>query len=675
MKAIPGLVTRPFRHAMIWALWLGGLGLLAANLPTVGWCQESRWNGLHERQVLAANFSSDLNALAVECQNLGHDHLAAATRNWIAPRDPSRHYLFLPPSEYHDPGDPQQLESQTRLWPEWSLRIRQRRQEYARQLYEFAQTAASQQRWHLAAAALWEALWQNPELADVRRVLDYNGLDAEIQKISIRVARKAENSLGWPSGSYREGNAGQFRLLTTADEDAARELLHQLQVWRILWRQICFPYWINNEGVAQAIKAGRPVPGGTEAKHTVVLFANRREFLQTLRRVPGIEQSVGYYDSEAARCYFYVDPQDPNVLATQKHELVHQLFQETGKRVRQPGEKSNFWLLEAAAMYFESLHLLQPQPTDQVATPRASRGEIWSVGGFDAQRLQFARLRWQRENYLAPFNSLVVRGRQDFQRDSELSRLYSQSAGMFHFLMHGASQAQEPKPNDETTAPATEAGLPAHSPRDANPSSEDSIEAVFRMLTKIYAGRDRADLLESETGQSLAELEAGYREWLPFSAEQDAAFLPLSADKLELALGFSELNDEALGRLRAPRLTTLQLTRTKITDAALQRLAADHHQLQDLYLDQTQVTDTGVLELLQANPNVQSLDLAGSQISDASVLACGNLLNLEALWLTQTNVTDEIVPTLLAMPKLRTLDVQGTKISPELQRTLRDKIK
>jgi hypothetical protein len=675
MNAIPVLVTRPTRPAMNWALWLCCLGLVIDAFPSSGWCQEGHSNRHHEREVLRSNFESDLNALAVECQTLGHDHLAAATRNWIAPRDPSRHYLFLPPSQYHDPGDPQRIERQSRAWPEWSQRVRQRRQDYAQRLYEFAQIAASEQHWHIASSVLWEALWQNPELADVRRVLDYQGLDSEIEKINIRVARKAENSLGWPSGSYREGNAGQFRVLTTADEDAARELLHQLQVWRILWRQICFPYWINNEGVAQAIKAGRPIPGGVETKHTVVLFANRAAFLQALRRVPGIEQSVGYYDSEAARCYFYLDAQDPNVLATQKHELVHQLFQETGKRVRQPGEKSNFWLLEAAAMYFESLHPLQPQTGEQTTTRKESRGEIWSVGGFDAQRLQFARLRWQRENYLTPFQSLVVRGRQDFQRDSELSRLYSQSAGMFHYLMHAPSPAITRETSDPHTDTATADRRAVRNPGDANSASAASIEAAFRMLTKIYAGRDRADLLESETGQTLAELEAGYREWLAFAAEQDAAFLPLASEKLELALGFSELDDEALGQLRAPRLTTLQLTRTKITDAALQRLAADHHQLQDLYLDQTVVSDMGVLALIHVNPHIESLDLAGSQISDESVLACQALPNLEALWLTQTNVTDEVVPTLLAMPKLRTLDVQGTKISPELQQTLRDKFK
>lgn len=655
MRPVPSLVSLAHQLRTPLTLWLSFLLLLLGSTPSNVWSQEASSSWQSERQVLAAPFETELNKLADEASAMGHEALANATRQWIEPRDTSRHYLFLPPMRYQDPGDPTLTQQTAKAWPEWSQRVRQHRQDYAAALYDYAKTAATNERWHLAGSALWEALWQNPELADVRRALDYQGLESEIQRINLRVARKADPSLGWQSGGYREGTAGQFRLLTTANEEAARELLRQLQDWRILWRQTCFPYWINNDGVAAAIKAGRTIPGGVEAKHTVVLFANRQEFLQALRRVPGIEQSVGYYDSEAARCYFYLDPQDPNVVATQKHELVHQLFQETGRRIRPPGEKSNFWILEAAAMYFESLERIEPSSIGQPNSPREPSGEIWTVGGFDAQRLQFARLRFQRENYLTPFAALVVRGRQDFQRDADLARLYSQSAGMFHFLMH--ADAHPPEPTQPNRPKATH------------------VDAVFRVLTKMYAGRDRPDLLENETGQTPTQLETAYRQWLPFVAEKDSSFLRLAAAKQELSLGFSELGDPEVSHLQALGLTTLQLTRTKITDAALLRLAADHHQLRELYLDQTQVTDNGVVALIRANHHLESLDLAGTQISDESVLACQSLPNLEALWLTQTNVTEDVVATLLALPKLKVLDVQGTKISPESQQKLSDKFR
>lgn len=648
------LISKPQRFASRFlglALLVGILCLHSTLSLSQG--QEAPTPPPHPLDDLTATFTAEMNALAEECTAKGLDQLSLATKSWVEPRDPSRRYLFLPPVKYTDPGDPQRIESQVATWPEWRTQVRELRQRHAAALYEFAQTAATNEQWNLVGSALWEALWQDPEHAALRRILDYQGIEAETKRIQVKIARRPDTTLGWQGGAYREGNSTQFRLLTTADEATARELLRQFQIWRTLWRQTCLPYWMNNEGVAAAIKSGRPIPSGVEAKHTVVLFSNRQEFLQALRRVPGIEQSVGYYDSESERCYFYLDSQDPNVLATQKHELVHQLFQETGKRIRKPGENSNFWLLEAAAMYFESLTRLQPQPSSEPSPDRHETGQIWSVGGYDAQRLQFARLRWQRENFATDFSQLVGRGRQEFQRDPELARLYSQVAGMFHFLMHAS-----------VTSTATNTA-----------DSATNADAAFRMLTKMYAGRDRADLLESETGSTLDQLQVAYRDWLAFSAVSAAPYLALAADKQELALGFSDLTDQQLSQLDSPQLTTLQLTKTQVTDSGLQDLATKQHQLRDLYLDQTAVSDVGVVALVRANLALESLDLAGTQVTDESVLACRDLANLEALWLTQTNVTDECVATLLALPKLRTLDVQGTKISPEQQQRLRDKFK
>jgi hypothetical protein len=646
----------PYSRSICLAV-LAGLLLASICANSRSWAQtnQSTTTTSNQLEVLASKFAAEMNTLAAECQTKGLEQLAKATQEWVKPRDPSRRYLFLPPVKYQDPGDPELTASEAATWPEWKTRVREQRQRYAAGLYAFAQSAAKNEQWNVAGMALWEALWQDPEHAALRRTLDYQGIEAETQPLQVKIARRPEPTLGWKSGAYREGNSTQFRLLTTADETTAREHLRQFEIWRMLWRQTCLPYWMNNDGVAAAIQAGRPIPGGVESKHTVVLFANRPEFLQALGHVAGIEQSVGYYDLEAERCYFYLDPNDPNVLATQKHELVHQLFQSTGKRVRKPGEKTNFWLLEAAAMYFESLTLLAPPSSNEHANEGDHRGEIWSVGGFDAQRLQFARLRWQRENYATGFSQLVVRGRQDFQRDPDLARLYSQIAGMFHYLMHAPATGTTP---DRSATHAT-----THA------------DATFRMLTKIYAGRDRADLFESETGATLEQLESEYRQWLAFSSQSNAPHLHLSGNKRELALGFSELDDQLLSQLFAPALTTLQLTRTPVTDQGLTQLAAQHHELRDLYLDQTATSDVGVLALIRANPALESLDLANTRITNETVMACRELANLEALWLTQTNVTDDCAAILLSLPKLRILDVQGTKISPELQQRLQAKFR
>ena len=322
-------------------------------------------------------------------------------------------------------------------------------------------------------------------------------------------------------------------------------------------------------------------------------------------------------------------------------------------------------------MYFESLQRLTPAPNDPMATvplPQTEEGQLWSVGGFDAQRLQYARLRWLREGYAYPLDRLSAHGRRDFQAVPDLPRVYSQSAGLFHFMMHGslATVKSDGQPTPTQTPSATV---------EQPPDPGILREATWRILIKLYAGRDRADLLESECDCSAQQLQVAYQAWLPLRIGDGVPDLRLANRQSELAFGFSALTDAHLERLQAPALRWLQLTGTRVTDDGLRHLADRHHRLEDLYLDQTTITDKGVVPLITANPNLESLDLAGTQISDATVFACRDLERLEALWLNGTAVTDACVPHLLALPNLQQLEVQGTRISPAKQQELRARFK
>lgn len=624
-----------------------------------------------QRRQLEQDFRQQMQRLAEDCGARGLDRLQAATLDWVATRDASRRYLFLPPTEYCDPGREPDVAGQRAIWPQWSASVQAYRAAYATRLYELAKSAVLEEAWDLSGELLWEAAWQNPVDPDLRRILNLTTSRAESARLTVRVARRAEPTLGWSAGQYREATSTHFRVLSNVDESTLRASVETFEVWRLLWRQAAFAYWAPAEGAVAAIAGGRPLTAGKENRHSVIVFANRAEFLRVLGRVPGIEQSVGYYDAAVQRCYFYLDAEDKNTAATQRHELVHQLFQETGRRVRQPGEQSHFWLLEAAAMYFESLQPLSPGPNvapGALSLPQTEGGQVWSVGGFDAQRLQYARLRWLREGYAYPLARLSSHGRRDFQEVPDLPRVYSQSAGLFHFMLHDTPQGSEA--NNQTT----QAQSPTQ-PVEQTPSSAVLREATWRMLIKIYAGRDRADLLESECGWTAEQLQAAYQTWLPLMIGDAGPDLRMASGQMELALGFSALSDAQLERLQAPDLRWLQLTKTRVTDAGLQQLALHHRRLEELYLDQTRVSDASVVPLIQANPKLESLDLAGTQISDASVLACQDLERLEALWLTGTAVTDACVPQLLKLPKLEQLDVQGTQISPARQQELRERFK
>jgi hypothetical protein len=645
----------------VWLLcvWLVGSGTLVTGQSSLG----------QRRLALEIGFHQQLQLVAQACAARDLDRLQTATMDWIAARDASRRYLLLPPADYADPGREADVAEQRSVWPEWSEQVKEQRMAYADQLYELAIAAAKEDAWDLCGQLLWEAAWQNPAHPDLRRILSLTNHRADSTRLTIRVARRAEPTLGWQSGQYREVNSSNFRVLSNADEAALRPMVQTFEVWRWLWRQAAFAYWVPSDAAVAAIVGGRPLPEGNENRHTVVVFANRAQFLRALARVPGIEQSVGYYDTAAQRCYFYLEAEDPNATATQRHELVHQLFQETGRRVRQPGERSHFWLLEAVAMYFESLQCLSVDSTDSptsVPLPQTAGGQVWSVGGFDAQRLQYARLRWLREGYFYPLARLSAHGRGDFQAVPDLPRVYSQSAGLFQFLLHGSPSQSGPDG----------AEWEAQTPGGSAPPDEGGLrEATWRMLIKIYAGRDRADLMESESGYNAEQLQAAYQAWLPISVGATQPDLSLARERSELAVGFSPLSDAHVERLQAPALRWLQLTKTRVTDVGLEAIARHHRRLEELYLDQTPVSDQGVIPLLRANPNLQALDLAGTQITDATVVACRDLPQLEALWLTGTAVTDACVPQLLALPKLQQLDVQGTQISPAKQQELRVRFK
>jgi len=94
---------------------------------------------------------------------------------------------------------------------------------------------------------------------------------------------------------------------------------------------------------------------------------------------------------------------------------------------------------------------------------------------------------------------------------------------------------------------------------------------------------------------------------------------------------------DRLGRL--PRIGTLILQDTPITDEGLQ-LLANLTQLQHLSLAKTQITDAG-LQYLKAMTQLEWLNLDSTRVSDAGLEQIKGLPHLRRLVLTHTDVTDE----------------------------------
>lgn len=591
-----------------------------------------------------------LSDLADQCDSLERADLAKATRDWLPTAAPSRLRLYLPPSRYSDLVTVDPDDSTARFWAQRVQRIR--KQHAILLLQQARERMAEPTRANQLAATreLYQAAMQDPEHPEINAILGRRKRGdefpfVEYQRFTAKPARRPDPVLQWEAGSYLEVQSANFKLVTTVDADTARGMLARMETWRLLWRQWAIAYWMTPEAFQYCLQQGRPFPSTGERRHEMVLFANRQQFLDSLRQIAGIERSVGYYDGQLHRSFFYLPTEPGDLETTWQHELTHQLFSETGRRVEQPGETSNTWLAEGIAIYTESLKPCPDQKTpdwnamlgrDAVAAPPAN----WSLGGFEARRLQDARLRWFREGYFVPFSQLTARGRMDFQADRQIFRTYSQAGAMCQFLLHFDQGRYEP--------------------------------AVWELLERLYAGRDRADSLTTASGTDTKTLEEQYRQWLPFDPDLTRQFR-FAGNSTDLALGYSDLESVGLAQLRPSRLIQLQLSATSVDDRIASWLSS-FHTLQQVFLDKTAIGTPAVQALAQHHPALQSLDLAGTRITNDAIQDLAQLAELKRLWLTSTTIDDDAIADLLKFPKLEYLHIQGTRISSQGCERLRQKI-
>ncbi len=122
-----------------------------------------------------------------------------------------------------------------------------------------------------------------------------------------------------------------------------------------------------------------------------------------------------------------------------------------------------------------------------------------------------------------------------------------------------------------------------------------------------------------------------------------ASLMPVSADgktyrftALNVAKDF---NDAGLGALApmADKITSVDLARTKVTDAGLAAVAAMKN-LTELHLENTGITDAG-LDHLQGLAALEYLNLYNTKVTDAGAAKLAGLGKLKSVYLWQTGVT------------------------------------
>ena len=374
--------------------------------------------GVADRAPGDSQFRAALTALAAKCGELELTDAAVMTGAWFVPRDPRRHYLFLPPAD-----EPARLAADaTQLLAFWHAKFAELRRQQAVRLFDLARTQVEAGNEGAAYRLLCEVLREDPDHAETRRILGYargeQGWRHPVRRPKTRRNRVTHPRFGWPSDQYWVVDSEHFEVTTNLHVRAGRQVAEYLERVHSAWQQLFYEYWTVPGRLAARFR-GEDVSLGPEHAFEVVLFRDRDEYVQQLSRSePQIEMSIGYYSQSHKMAFFYAG--DDSARTTWVHEVTHQFFQESGEVAPKVGERSNFWMVEGVALYMESL---------------ADHDGYFTVGGVDADRLQYARYRCLNEDYYIPLEKLVGYGREQLQKDANLPKLYSQCAGLTHCFM------------------------------------------------------------------------------------------------------------------------------------------------------------------------------------------------------------------------------------------------
>ncbi|MCA9119606.1 MAG: DUF1570 domain-containing protein [Planctomycetaceae bacterium] len=561
-----------------------------------------------KRAELRSRFGEQLAQLANKCDELQLSEQAEITRKWAVQQGLDRRYLYI--ERNADPHVPANNASD--LIQLWHRKFRQLREDYAASLFGLAGEAAINGDGPVAHQMLYEVLYHDPMHREARRVLELGSPTSN--RIARRPGTRTHPEFGWPRGRYWQIESEHYRITTDASADAGVELAKRLEDFHVVWQQVFFRYWSADESLAERFRGGTARLGARK-KLNVVLFADREAYIKQLERYePQIAMSLGYYMKGERTAFFYAG--DETVEPTWYHEATHQLFQELGDSVPDVGELANFWIVEGIAVYMESLVM---------------RNGYATLGGVDAERLQYARVRALTGEFYLPLSDLVRLGREDLQRHQDIRHIYTQAAGLAHFLMDG---------ND-------------HQYR----------QPTVDFITMLYLGRSGPNTLAARCGVGLDTLDKEYRIFLEVRDEDLAHLSPPELVK-NLAFCHTEVTDAGLEHLT--NFTSLQwidLSFTKTTDTGVEHIG-NATALRRLNLEATAITDAA-LETVSRFSQLEELDLSSTRVTDAGIAKLAGLKSLKVLWLTNAQIGNRCLESLRSLSQLEFLEISRTNVTAD----------
>jgi len=568
------------------------------------------------RRQAEGAFRTKLTAVAKICDEQQMKREGAITRSWLVARPLQRQVLFTPTARQDSLAPDKTAPAKMRFWYAEFSRLRR---EFAAKLFALAKTEAEGGRVANACQLLHETLRQDPFHTEALRILGYDR--APRQRIGVRRATRTHSKLGWPRG-YWVITSPHFVITTNTSSKRGLELAESLEELHTVWKQLFMRMWANEGALLKRINGGNQ-PLGPSRKHQVVFFQNRQQYVEHFDRVePRVRITAGYYSANSATSYFFDG--DSSRRSSWFHEVTHQLFQETRGIITGIGESANFWVIEGAAMYMESLERHEG---------------YFTTGGFDSSRLQYARYRKYIQQFYVPLGKLADYGRDSLQKDEDIRRIYTQSAGLAHFLMDYKGGKYRDK--------------------------------FLDYLRLIYQKRDRPQTLSLLLGD-LNRIGREYDEFLQVG-DADLNTLRPKRSLTKLCLARTSVTNAGMKSLKGcGQLEWLDLSFNAISDIGFANLA-DALKLDQLSLEGTQIGDES-MRLISRFKKLEELDLSRTKITNAGLTHLVGLPKLEILWLSGTQVDDQAIAVLEKLKSLKQLEVDGTRITADGLRHLKSRL-
>ncbi|GAB4141588.1 MAG: hypothetical protein Kow0040_30340 [Thermogutta sp.] len=452
-------------------------------------------------------YREKLGQLADWCESQGLAEPARRTRAWLQPVAQDRLLVPILPNKI---GGETPSDEAAPAVQDWYQKWMALRRQQAEDLFALARGAVRQGRAGLALDLALRALHENPDHEALRRIFGYQPYAGEwrtrYEVGRLRAGQIWDDRFGWiPKAQlprFERGERPAEPRWVSAEEDARRRRetntgwtvdTEHFQVWtdhslegaalvgkkletlHELWSRLFVRYYLTEAQVLSLFDARSRAFAPQPMQHKVVVFRTRSEYNEALRnRAPQIEITGGMYVGDRRTAYFFFhDPPEGGDLeqsldvTTVYHEATHQLFYELGRVAPTAGRRSNFWVIEGAAMYMETLR---------------REGDFLVLGGIDTPRMIAARFRRLQDGFYIPFREFTAMTMDDWQSDARIGAIYSQAAGITNFLIHYDGGKYR--------------------------------EAMVQCLLAVYRGTDTPDALARLTGRSFAGLDEEYLQYL-----------------------------------------------------------------------------------------------------------------------------------------------------------------